>query len=92
MAKGINFSFEQLTLLLFQQAAQLQVANPAMKADQALARAQHLAVRAFNEAFMREGLARAAELAGVSDELARLSNAEGGATLALSDEATVDSH
>jgi hypothetical protein len=91
MPKGINISFEQLTLLLYQHAAQLQVANPALKAERALQRAQYLAVRAFDEAFMREGLTRAAEQAGVADTLARLPNAEGGATLALSDEASVDS-
>lgn len=86
MKNGIDLTFEQLSLLLYQHAAQLQVANPALKPEHALQRAQNLAVRAFDEMQVRQGLARAAAEAGVADVLAQLPRKEAGAMLALADE------
>jgi hypothetical protein len=90
MIKGLDLSFGQVALLVYQHAVQLQVANPALRPEHALQRAQSLAVCAFDEALMRQGLAGAAEKAGVADDLARLPSGEGGATLALGDHSQSD--
>lgn len=78
-------TIDQLAMLIYQHAAHLQAAAPGLTPEAALARAQKLAVLAFDEAALRRGLAEAAKACNLPLTLARLDHEPGGATLALTD-------
>jgi len=81
--KGTELTFERLSLLIYQHAAHLQASDPELSADDALRKAQALAVRAFDECTMRRGLTEASRLANVDDRMSRRGREPGGASRAL---------
>lgn len=80
-----SLSIDQVAMLIYQHAAHLQVASPGIPPEEALRRAQKLAVLAFDDASLRRGLVDAAEALGVPPTLAQLDHEPGGATLALTE-------